>query len=262
MAREIHDTLAQGLTGIITQLQAAEQAADDPAGWRRHFERRDRSGPGEPVRGPPVGRGATLRVAGDGPAERGAGRSGWALVRPARDTGPGHHHRDGTADAARSRVRAAAHRAGGAGQRGQARLRDPGRGDPVLHGAGRRAGRARRRPGLRPRETLRRGHRDQARRRAPTRHQKHHHQQHHYNSSITNSYGRSPVSHVNGLVGLSVSESLRHPAAGHRTAAASAWSRCASASRAWPARCRSSRSRASAPASRPASRSPLLRPAR
>ena len=33
MAREIHDTLAQGLTGIITQLQAAEQAADDrPAG--------------------------------------------------------------------------------------------------------------------------------------------------------------------------------------------------------------------------------------
>ena len=32
MAREIHDTLAQGLTGIITQLQAAEQAYD----WRRH----------------------------------------------------------------------------------------------------------------------------------------------------------------------------------------------------------------------------------
>jgi signal transduction histidine kinase len=27
MAREIHDTLAQGLTGIVTQLQAAEQAA-------------------------------------------------------------------------------------------------------------------------------------------------------------------------------------------------------------------------------------------
>ncbi|WP_327638923.1 sensor histidine kinase [Kribbella sp. NBC_00482] len=32
MAREIHDTLAQGLTGIVTQLQAAENAAD----WRRH----------------------------------------------------------------------------------------------------------------------------------------------------------------------------------------------------------------------------------
>ncbi len=36
MAREIHDTLAQGLAGIITQLQAAEQAAQDPAAWRRH----------------------------------------------------------------------------------------------------------------------------------------------------------------------------------------------------------------------------------
>lgn len=49
MAREIHDTLAQGLTGIVTQLQAAEQAAvrsagdgsaarppAEGAGWRRH----------------------------------------------------------------------------------------------------------------------------------------------------------------------------------------------------------------------------------
>ncbi|MFI7416529.1 sensor histidine kinase [Nonomuraea sp. NPDC049684] len=36
MAREIHDILAQGLTGIVTQLQAAEQAAGDPAAWRRH----------------------------------------------------------------------------------------------------------------------------------------------------------------------------------------------------------------------------------
>jgi signal transduction histidine kinase len=36
MAREIHDTLAQGLTGIITQLQAVEQAGEDPAEWRRH----------------------------------------------------------------------------------------------------------------------------------------------------------------------------------------------------------------------------------
>lgn len=36
MAREIHDTLAQGLAGIITQLQAAEQAGADGATWRRH----------------------------------------------------------------------------------------------------------------------------------------------------------------------------------------------------------------------------------
>ncbi|MFC7647239.1 sensor histidine kinase [Streptosporangium lutulentum] len=38
MAREIHDTLAQGLTGIITQLQAAEQIHEVPAPWRRPFE--------------------------------------------------------------------------------------------------------------------------------------------------------------------------------------------------------------------------------
>jgi signal transduction histidine kinase len=37
LAREIHDTLAQGLTGIITQLQAAEQASEDPARWKHHF---------------------------------------------------------------------------------------------------------------------------------------------------------------------------------------------------------------------------------
>jgi signal transduction histidine kinase len=37
MAREIHDTLAQGFTGIITQLQAADQAKDEGA-RRRHTE--------------------------------------------------------------------------------------------------------------------------------------------------------------------------------------------------------------------------------
>ncbi|HWO62801.1 MAG TPA: sensor histidine kinase [Umezawaea sp.] len=36
MARELHDTLAQGLTGIVSQLRAAEHAGDDPAVWRGH----------------------------------------------------------------------------------------------------------------------------------------------------------------------------------------------------------------------------------
>ena len=36
MAGEIHDTIAQGLTGIITQLEAAEQARDRPEDWQRH----------------------------------------------------------------------------------------------------------------------------------------------------------------------------------------------------------------------------------
>jgi signal transduction histidine kinase len=37
MAREIHDTLAQGLTGIITQLEAAKQARGRPDDWQRHL---------------------------------------------------------------------------------------------------------------------------------------------------------------------------------------------------------------------------------
>lgn len=36
MAREIHDTVAQGLAGIVTQLQAAEQTMDEPPTLRRH----------------------------------------------------------------------------------------------------------------------------------------------------------------------------------------------------------------------------------
>jgi len=38
MAREIHDTLAQGLTGIVTQVQAARSAEGRPNDWRRHLD--------------------------------------------------------------------------------------------------------------------------------------------------------------------------------------------------------------------------------
>ncbi len=38
MAREIHDTLTQGLAGILTQVQAAEQARDRPEDWQRHLD--------------------------------------------------------------------------------------------------------------------------------------------------------------------------------------------------------------------------------
>ena len=38
MAREIHDTIAHGLTGIVTQLEAAQQAADRPDAHERHVE--------------------------------------------------------------------------------------------------------------------------------------------------------------------------------------------------------------------------------
>ncbi|WP_305786806.1 sensor histidine kinase [Symbioplanes lichenis] len=38
LAGEIHDVLAQGLTGIVTQLEAADQAADRPTDRRRHLD--------------------------------------------------------------------------------------------------------------------------------------------------------------------------------------------------------------------------------
>lgn len=38
LAGEIHDTLAQGLTGIIAQLEAARQARHDEAEWGRHLD--------------------------------------------------------------------------------------------------------------------------------------------------------------------------------------------------------------------------------
>jgi signal transduction histidine kinase len=38
MAGEIHDTLAQGLVGIITQLEAASEALPSEPEWRRHTD--------------------------------------------------------------------------------------------------------------------------------------------------------------------------------------------------------------------------------
>jgi len=42
VAREIHDTIAQGLTGIVTQLEAADQARDLPAERDRHLHNAQR----------------------------------------------------------------------------------------------------------------------------------------------------------------------------------------------------------------------------
>ena len=42
MAREIHDTIAQGLTGIVTQLEAADQARDRPLDRDRHLDNAER----------------------------------------------------------------------------------------------------------------------------------------------------------------------------------------------------------------------------
>jgi signal transduction histidine kinase len=57
MAREIHDTLAQGLAGIITQLEAAQQARGRAAGRPGEPSRPGEAGPGGPG-GPATGHGA------------------------------------------------------------------------------------------------------------------------------------------------------------------------------------------------------------
>jgi len=38
LAREIHDTIAQGLTGIITQVQAADRSREHPELWQHHMD--------------------------------------------------------------------------------------------------------------------------------------------------------------------------------------------------------------------------------
>ncbi len=152
MAREIHDTIAQGLTGIVTQLQAAERAADqspaDPAGWRRHVTaatRLARESLTEARRSVDALRPEPLEGC---PAERGAYQRHRAVVRAERDRGTGDDHGHGATGRPGGGIRAVAGRAGGTGERGQARARDADRPDHFLYGKRGCVGRARRRGGL------------------------------------------------------------------------------------------------------------------
>ena len=203
MAREIHDTLAQGLTGIITQLQAAEQAADDPAGWRRHFgaaTRLARESLSEARRSVEALRPESLETArlsealGDV-----AGR--WSALHgiPVQVTTTGTA-RPMQSEAEFALLRTAQEALANVTRHAQATrvgvtlsymehevaldVRDDGKGfDPA-----RLCAQATGTNGTGNGSTT--------------------------NSSITNSHGHSPVSHANGLVGLSVSDGLRHPTAG------------------------------------------------
>ena len=145
MAREIHDTIAQGLTGIVTQLEAAEQAAIDRT-TGSGTSTTHAAGAGEPDRGPPLGRGVAARKPSRAPrCEDGLAdvAQRWSAINgvPVEFTATGER----LAAAPRDRGRPAADGAGGAGERRQARLRVARRPDPVLHGGRRDAGRARRR---------------------------------------------------------------------------------------------------------------------
>ena len=144
MAREIHDTLAQGLTGIITQLEAAQQTGNDAERERRigNAKRLARDSLAEARRSvqalrPQALENSRLPEALADEVARWSATSGVAgeveTTGEARRAAPG------------GRGDAAARRAGGAGQRGQARRRLPGRGHALLHGGRGEPGRARRR---------------------------------------------------------------------------------------------------------------------
>ena len=122
LAAEIHDTLAQGFTSIITLAQAAESATDPavvsrpPALGRRHRPRQPRRGP-RPGRRAQPRRPAHLRPRRRrAPAARPASRRRPACAPPATSTAPRR-------SADRAAGRAAALAAGGAHQRPPARPR-------------------------------------------------------------------------------------------------------------------------------------------
>ena len=170
MARELHDTLAQGLAGIITQLEAAEQARDD-GDWRRHVDAaRDlaRESLTAARRSVHAMRPEPLEDARLADALAAEARR-WSELQGVR----ARRHDDGrdALAAPGRRGHAAARGAGGARERGQARLRRARRAHAVLHGRRRHARRARRRHRL-PRQRLLRGprrRRVRAARHAPAR---------------------------------------------------------------------------------------------
>ena len=151
MAAEIHDTIAQGLTGIVTQLEAAEQARDRPEAWQRHVRNAiglARESLSEARRSVEGLRPEHLETARLPDALADVARQ-WSELQ--RHPGRGGHHGRRPAAPPRGRGGPAAHRAGGAGQRRQARERLARRPHPVLHGRRRDAGRPRRRRRLRGR---------------------------------------------------------------------------------------------------------------
>jgi hypothetical protein len=83
LAREIHDTIAQGLAGVVAQLEAAEAAEDDPPRRQRH---------GRPTRPRPVRRGVTAPSGPPAPARPGASRRHPGHMRIAASIMPSRAH--------------------------------------------------------------------------------------------------------------------------------------------------------------------------
>jgi signal transduction histidine kinase len=132
MAREIHDTIAQGLTGIITQLEAANQAVDRPADRDRHLANAEllaRESLTEARRSVEASMPAALESLAAGvPPRKSANRT----VGPQRDPDRHPGHRRGHRPPPRHRGRAPADGPGGA--RTSPRTPAPPRQPTLLHG--------------------------------------------------------------------------------------------------------------------------------
>ena len=148
MAREIHDTLAQGLTGIITQLEAAQQIGSETERERRigNATRLARDSLAEARRSVQALRPQALE---DSKTARGARRRGDSLERHLRRARRGGRDRGPAAAAPRGGGDPAPGGAGGPDQRGQARQGLERLGHPVLHGGRRDPRRPGRRGGVR-----------------------------------------------------------------------------------------------------------------
>ncbi|MGX1135540.1 hypothetical protein RKD49_007730 [Streptomyces glaucescens] len=133
LAAEIHDTIAQGLTGIIAQLQVVASATD-PDLARAHLDRAQalaRQSLGEARRSvqnlsPAALEHATLPEALRRTVDEWSERTGV--------TARVHGHRHRGTPARRGRRHPSADRPGSPVQRGEARRRDPGGRHPLLHG--------------------------------------------------------------------------------------------------------------------------------
>ena len=135
LARDIHDTLAQGFVSIVLQLQAAEAELPDGAEEARgHLERARRTARDNLAEARRLVWDLRPEALAAAPLGEALGRLTGRLAEETGMVATGHRHRDADAAQRRRRGHPAPGHPGGPGQREPARPRRPGGRHPVLHG--------------------------------------------------------------------------------------------------------------------------------
>ena len=150
LAGEIHDTLAQGLTGDRRPAGGGRAGPTPAGGVVPAPDPGPVAGPVQPDRGPPFGPGAAARAAGERDAGRGARGADQRLVAAVRDRGRAGDRRHRDPRAGGHRGGAVPGRPGGTDQRRPAREGVQGAAHADVPGRHAAAGRRRRRGRLRP----------------------------------------------------------------------------------------------------------------